>query len=244
MHELTIQAEVRKQVGRGTSTLRRMGKIPGIYYSAGEENIPLAVAEKSLKPFIYTSEAYLVNLTLDNGVSKKCILRHIDFDPITDKPIHFDFQGLQEDRKITIDVPVIITGGTPQGVRDGGILQHILHTLKVSCLPKYIPDHIEINAEALKINHFIHAGDITIENVTILDNPTSAVVGVVPPQKEVEAATATAGAEEITEPEVIAKGKKVEEGEEGAEGEAGAGEKKAEAAPAKEVAKGKEKVKE
>jgi large subunit ribosomal protein L25 len=243
MNELTIEAEVRKQVRRGTNALRRTGKVPGVYYTAGEDNIPLAVPEKSLKPFIYTSETYIVNLTLDNGTSKKCILRDMEFDPITDRPIHFDFQGLREDRKITIEVPVVITGGTPQGVRDGGILQHVLHKLRVSCLPMHIPDHIEVNTETLKINHFVHAGDIKLENVTILDNPTSAVVGVVPPQKEVEAVVAVPGAEEITEPEVIAKGKKVEEGEEGAEGEAGATEKKAEPA-SKEASKGKEKGKE
>lgn len=243
MNELTIEAEVRKEVHRGNNALRRNGKVPGIFYSAGEDNIPLAVAEKSLKPFIYTSETYIVNLKLDNGTMKKCIMRDIDFDPITDRPIHFDFQGLREDRKITVEVPVVITGGTPQGVRDGGVLQHVLHKLRVSCLPMHIPDHIEINAENLKINHFVHAGDITIENVTILDNPTAAVVGIVPPQKEVETVAAVPGAEEIAEPEVIAKGKKAEEGEEGAEGEAAAGEKKTESAP-KEAAKGKEKGKE
>ncbi|MBI1806425.1 MAG: 50S ribosomal protein L25 [Ignavibacteria bacterium] len=237
MRELTLQAEVRTQKGKHTRALRRDGNIPGVFYIHGEENIPITVAEKSLKPLIYTSETHIVNLKLNTGNDKNCILRAIQFDPVTDRPIHFDLQGLRENEEITLEVPITITGGTPVGVRDGGVLQQVIHRLKISCLPKHIPDHIEVNVAELKINHFVHVRDLKVENIAILENENSSIVGVVPPTIEKEPTPGTPVAEEAVEPEVIGKGKKPEEG---AEGEAA--EKKPEvptkaAAPAKEEKK-------
>ena len=225
MREIALQAEIRTELGKRSRALRGAGKVPGVFYIHGGTNIPLAVSEKSLKPLIYTSEAHIVNLKLDNGESRNCILRDVQFDPVTDRPIHFDLQGLRSDEKIHIEVPIMVSGGTPIGVREGGVLQHIIHRLKISCLPKDIPERIEVNAEHLKINQFIHVRDLKIENVTVLENETNSIVGVVPPTIEKEPEPGTVAAEEIAEPEVIAKGKKVEE--EGAETEA-AGEKKSE----------------
>ena len=209
MREITLKAEVRKRVGKGSRALRREGKVPGVYYVSGENNIPVAVLEKSLKPLIYTSETHVINLALETGETKNCILREIQFDPITDRPIHIDLLGLREDRAINVEVPVVVTGAIPVGVRDGGILQSFMHRLKISCLPKDIPEHIEINAENLKINQFVHVRDLKIENVKILENETGAIVGVIPPTVEKEEVPATG--EAPAEPEVIGKGKKVDE---------------------------------
>ncbi len=237
MREITLEATVRTEIGKRSRSLRRNGNVPGVFYIHGENNIPVTVMEKSLKPLIYTSETHVINLKLNNGEGKSCILRDIQFDPITDRPVHFDLQGLRADEKINIEVPIIITGGIPVGVRDGGIIQHIIHKLKISCLPKDIPEHIEINAEALKVNQFIHVRDLKIENVTVLESEASSIVGVVPPTVEKEVVAAEATVETAAEPEVIAKGKKPEE-----EGAAEGGEKKADAgaktvAPAKEEKK-------
>ncbi len=228
MREITLQAEVRNEIAKGLFALRQQGKVPGVFYIVGEQNIPIAVNEKNLKPVVYTSEAQIVNLQLSNGVTKQCILRDVQYDALTEKPIHFDLQGLREDRKITLEIPILVTGGTPVGVRDGGLLQHFVHKLRISALPKDIPNHIEIDGTELKVNHFVHVSDLKLENVTVLEHATLALIGVVPPTVEKEATPAT---EEAVEPEVIAKGKKPEE--EGAEG----GDKKAEAKPTAEAKK-------
>src|ERR1051325_4313730 len=186
MHEITLQAEVRSQMGKHTRGLRRDGKVPGVYYVHGESNIAITVLEKSLKPLIYTSETHIINLKLNDGAQKSCILRDIQFDPVTDYPLHFDLQGLRADEKINIEVPITVTGGTPVGVRDGGVLQHIMHRLKISCLPKDIPEHVEVNAEELKMNHFIHVRDLKFERIDILENPDNSIVGIVPPTIEKE----------------------------------------------------------
>ena len=225
MHEITLEAEVRTQIGKRSRAIRREGKIPGVYYIRGEETVPVAVPEKSLKPLIYTADTHIINLKLNNGETKNCILREVQFDGVTERPLHFDLQGLREGEKITLEVPVLVTGGTPIGVREGGILQQIAYRLKISCLPKDIPEHIEVDGENLKMNQFVHVRDLKIENVTILERESASVVGVVPPVVEKEPTPAVVEGEVPAEPEVISKGKKVEE--EGAEGERPA-EKKAE----------------
>ena len=217
MSEVVLQAEVRTRTGKHTKAMRRSGKIPGEYYSRGEQNIHVAATPFGLKPLIYTSEAHIVSLKLDNGESKTCVLRNVQFDPVSDLPIHFDLQGVRADEELTIEVPVMLSG-TPKGVKDGGTVQHVMHRLKVSCLPKFIPDHIEVNITELGINQSVHIRDIKVDNVKILESESSTIVAVVPPTilKEETPADAAA-ATTLAEPEVIAKGKKPEEGEEGAE---------------------------
>lgn len=221
MSEVVLVAEVRTVTGKQSNRLRYEGKVPGVFYAHGEGNINITATPLALKPLIYTSDAHLINLQLNNGEKKTCILRDVQFDPITDRPIHFDLQGVKENEELTVQVPVIIKG-SPVGVKDGGTLQFIMHKVRVACLPKFIPDHIELDVTNLKMNDSIHVKDITIANVRIVDNEASTVVAVVPPtvvKEETPAAVApdaAAAAAAPAEPEVIAKGKKPAEGEEAA----------------------------
>jgi large subunit ribosomal protein L25 len=218
MSEIILTAEIRKNVGKRVRAIRKTGNVPGIYYGHGQQNIPVSLPAPTLLPLYSTSETHVINLKLDDGSSHLCVLRDVQLDPVTEKPVHFDLFGLNENETLTIEIPVKLTGGIPKGVREGGILQHILHKLKVSCLPKHIPEHIEINVEELSINHSVHVKDLTVANVTIMENATSTIVAVVPPVvvKEPEPAVVAAvpTAEAPAEPEVISKGKKVEEGAE------------------------------
>ena len=229
MSEIAVTAEVRKDIGKKAKQVFKQGKVPGIYYGHGQSNIPIAMAELTLRPLYKSSAASVINLKLDDGFTHTCILRDVQFDPITDRPVHFDLFGLNENEELTIELPVTVKG-IAKGVRDGGILQHILHRLRISCLPKNIPDRIEINVESLEINKSIHVRDLSIPNVKVLENESSTVVAVVPPTvlKEAEAVPGAVPAEAATaEPEVIGKGKKPEEGaeeggKEGATGKASA----------------------
>jgi len=216
MSEISLNAEIRKEVGRRAKALRRTGKVPGIYYGHGQQNISISMQAATLKPLYTTTATYVINLKLDDGSSHLCILRDVQLDPITERPVHFDLFGLSEKEEITLEVPVKLTGGIPKGVRDGGILQLILHKIRISCLPKNIPDHFEINVETLEINRSIHVKDLKTEHIRIMENERSTIVAVIPPTviKEPEPApgTVVAAPEAGTEPEVITKGKKVEEG--------------------------------
>ncbi len=217
MAEIVLNAELRDPKTQRASVTRRRGLVPGVYYSHGEQNINVAVEPLSLNPLVYTSQTNIITLTLKDGTAKKCILRDIQFDPVTDRPVHFDLLGLKENEELTIEVPVVLTGGTPKGVRDGGMLQQMIHKLRISCLPRYIPSKFEINVAELGINELVHVKDLKVENVTVLESEESAIVGVLPPTlvKEEEAAPAVPAEGEAApaEPEVVGKGKKPEEGE-------------------------------
>jgi large subunit ribosomal protein L25 len=218
MSEIVLNAEVRETTGKHAKYSRNMGMVPGVYYARDEKNVNIQVAKTNLDPLVFTSETHVIDLRLKDGSSKKCILRDVQFDPVSDRPIHFDLQGLRENEKLTIEIPIVLTGGIPKGVREGGMVQHIIHRLKVSCLPKDIPEKIELNIADLGINQTIHVRELNVPNVTILDSAESTVVGVMPPAVVKEPEPVAVTEEAIKEPEVVGKGKKAEEGEEAGEG--------------------------
>jgi large subunit ribosomal protein L25 len=215
MSEIVIEAKIRKETGKRTKAVRREGYIPGIFYGHGEESIPIQTTLANLRPVVYTSDTHIIDLKLDNGENKTCIVRNIQFDPITDKIIHFDLLALRANEEVTIGVPIVLEG-TAKGVKDGGMVQHILHRLEVKCLPKYIPEHIAVNIADLAIGDSIHVSAVKLENVEILEDEDTTIVSVVPPTVLKEPTPEEAVAEEEpAEPELVGKGKKEdEEGEE------------------------------
>lgn len=201
MSEVIIQAS-RREAGRSTArTLRRQNVVPGIYYIHGEEPIPVAVHELALRPLIYTTESHLVRMKLDDGSERTCVLKDMSFDPITDRPTHFDFLGVKADEVMRVEVPIVMLGQSI-GQRDGGVVDLVLHRLEVECLPQHLPDHIEVDITNLDIHQSIHVSDISMPNISIVTSGDLAVVTCAPPRVAVDA---TEGA--VTEPEVITKGK-------------------------------------
>jgi len=214
MSEVVLKAEIREAVGKGAKRVRLVGNVPGVYYSHDEKNLNIQVGYTSLAPLVFTSKASVIELRINDGTSKKCIIRDVQFDPVSDKPVHFDLQGLRENEELTMEIPVVLVGGIPKGVREGGLLQHMMHKIEVQCLPKNIPEKIEVNVADLDINMSVHVSAITIPNVIILDNPDSTVVAVLPPVVEkAPVVEEVAAAEAVAEPEVLGKGKKAQEGE-------------------------------
>jgi large subunit ribosomal protein L25 len=188
MTEIVLNAEIRKTGKSASNQLRRSGKIPGIYYAPGDEPLPIAVKETELKKLIYTTEAHVVRLKLGDGKEFQCILKEVEFDPVTDKPIHFDLYGLKAGATVTLEIPVVLVGKAP-GVEKGGVIEHLLHTVEVECPANAIPEHIEVDISALDIGDAIHVKDLKIPNVKILENELAVVVAVVPPRSgEVEEA--------------------------------------------------------
>lgn len=192
MSEIILNAEVRNTGKSVSNQLRRSGKIPGVYYAPGDEPIPIAVKESELKNLIYTTETHIIKLKLGDGKEFKCILKDVEFDPLTDKPIHFDLYGLKVGATITLEVPIVLVGKAP-GVEKGGIIEHLLHTVEVECPSDAIPEHIEVDISHLDIGDAIHVKDLEVPGVKILENELAVVVAVVPPrgveveEKEVEA---------------------------------------------------------
>ncbi|HMS34561.1 MAG TPA: 50S ribosomal protein L25 [Ignavibacteria bacterium] len=207
MSEINLKAKKREEYKESTlNQIRKKGVIPGIYYGHGVGNINIAATEIDLRPIIYTTESHIVNLSFEGDASNySCILKDVQFHPVTDKPLHFDLIALKEGETITIEVSVQLIGNA-QGIRDGGILQHILHKLDVECLPKNIPSHIDVEITNMNINDSIKVSDLKLENIKILNDENASIVSIVPPTVEKE--VVTDGAEGPAEPEVISKAKK------------------------------------
>lgn len=214
MEKIKLEANERKSISKSSrKTLRKNGNVPGIFYSKHSSPIAIDVLERAINPLVFTSKTHLISLILQGHEDLDCIIRDVQFDPVTDRIIHFDLLGLTKGEKIQLEIPVQLKG-TAAGIKEGGVLQHFLHKLDVECLPKDIPEHIEIDITELKIGDSIHVKDINITDVEILNNAESMIV-MVSHQKVVEEAPVTEEtAETVAEPEVIGKGKAEEKEEE------------------------------
>lgn len=217
MATMNLSAHKREDLSNTTTkTGRKKGNIPGVFYHKNASAIAISVKDTALNPFIFTSEVRIINLQIEGSAQgQNCILKDVQFDPVSDRPIHFDLLGISENERIKVEVPLKLVG-IPAGVKDGGVVQHTLHSVEVECLPKDIPSHIDVHIEELKIGDAIHVSDIQIENVEILDSAGATIVSVVPPAVEVVETPVVEGeaAAESAEPEVITKGKKDEDEEE------------------------------
>lgn len=212
MSEILVNGNKRTLSTKGAvNQMRRDGNVPGIFYTKGVEPIPVSVSEKELKPIVFTSETHIINLKIDNGEEYKSILKNVQFDPVTDRVVHFDFLGISADQEIEIDVPIMFEGQA-KGVKEGGIVQQTLHKVTVSCLPADIPQHISINVSNLALGDSIHVRDLVIDKVKFLQNPDVIIVSVVVPRAAIEATKVEAvEGDEKAEPEIITKGKQTEE---------------------------------
>jgi large subunit ribosomal protein L25 len=209
MSELTINAESRKKLGGSTALqLRQQGRVPGILYGHGEPSIPFHVKELDLRPLIYTNETHTVNLNLD-GQPQRCILREVQFHPVTDRVSHIDLIIIHANEKIKIDVPVKLVG-TAAGVKDGGVMDFSLHKLSIEVLPDSIPEHIELDITNLKIGHSLHVSDLPSNDAYTIATDSHAVIVTIAAPKAAEEVVAPTDAV-VAEPEQIKKGKKEEE---------------------------------
>jgi large subunit ribosomal protein L25 len=206
MDKVNLKANLRTDFSKsGRNELRRRGRVPGVFYSKLAEPIALEVPENTINPLVFTSQTHLINLQLDNGSEIECIIKDIQFDPVTDKVIHFDLLGLTTGETVQLEVPIQFKGSAV-GVKEGGQLQHLLHKLEIECLPKDLPQHIEIDITDLHMGDSMHVGSIKLENITILNPSDAVIVAIAHPraEKEVVEGEETAAP---AEPEVITKGK-------------------------------------
>jgi large subunit ribosomal protein L25 len=218
MAEALLNLTIREQTGKKwVRRGRRTGVIPGIFYIRGEKPVSVSVDEKALRSVV-SSKANLIDLKFSNDRSEKCVIREVQWDPLTSRPLHVDLMGIKLTEKITVKVAVRVIG-SPAGVKEGGTLQTMLRELEIECLPLDIPEDISLEVSALKIHDAVHVSDIKLEKVRILNDPEHLIATVLPPKLE-EVPTA-APTEEAAEPEVIGHGKKEEAEGEAAEGKEG-----------------------
>jgi len=198
--------------------LRESGWIPAVIYGQGKPQ-SVVVESRAFYKAVQTSGKNAIFTINVDGKKAPGIVKEIQWQVLTHKPIHIDFQRIDVNQKLELSIPVHVVGESPGVKNAGGILEHIQREIKVKCLPDDIPAGINVDVSKLEIGHSIKVAEITppkgVEFITAGDH---IVVNVVAPKvEEVKPATPTEGAAAgAAEPEVITKGKKEEEGAEGA----------------------------
>ncbi|MXV39175.1 50S ribosomal protein L25/general stress protein Ctc [Flavobacteriaceae bacterium Ap0902] len=174
MKSLTIQGKKRESVGKNsTKALRNADQVPCVVYG-GNEPIHFSADVREFKDLVYTSEAHTVVLELEDGEAIKCILQDIQFHPVTDTIIHADFYAYSEDKPITMNIPVILTGRA-KGIQSGGVLRFNMRKLRVKAIPSKLPDTIEIDITPLKIGNKVYIKDLRNDDYALI-HPDNAVV--------------------------------------------------------------------
>ena len=216
---IKLKAALRKESGKEkVKKLRREGWIPGVIYGHGEETLSIKIKEEDLKKVIHNLPSESTVIEVDVGKKKfNALFQEVTRDVFTDRIIHVDFHILHKGEKVWVKVPIHLTGEC-KGVKEGGIIDFVVREVEVECLPKDIPERIEVDITDLGIGDSFHIGDIdTGGKFTIDMDPHTPIVTIIMPKKmeAVVAAEEEALEEvsEIEEPEVISRGKEVEEEE-------------------------------
>lgn len=218
MATVKLLAVSRRGVGKqGAKHARAEGMVPAVLYGEAQESLPLAVDAHDLRVALSTpfGRNVIIQLSVDGEENTRAVIREMSRDPLSRRIIHIDMQRISENKPVIMHIPVVLTG-EPLAVKEGrGILDHTMRTLEVRCLPRHIPEHIDVDVSSLEVRHSVHVGDLTVPNVEILDNKERPVVEVLQPTlfAEPKAAEAAAPAEgEAAEGEEAAEAPAEEEG--------------------------------
>jgi large subunit ribosomal protein L25 len=208
--EIKIPAEIRQITTKSVlKEYRKKGILPAVAYGSKIKAMYLWVKDRIIEHLIKeTSVEGTVFYLVVDGKEYPVVIKEIQKDPLTDKPIHVDFHVISLKEEIEVKVPIHLKGEEEVLKHTGGIIDFPLREVRIKCLPKNIPQYIEVDISNLKIGQAITVKDIPQEKFVILEPPDSIIVHVLSRKKE-ETPTETV-VTQTTEPEVISKGKKEE----------------------------------
>ena len=201
-----LNVECRETRGkRNARRLRNAGKVPAVLYGHGEQSISLSVPAEELDHAVRRGSR-LVNLT--GGVQQQAFIRELQWDTWGTHVLHVDFTRISEHEKVQVEVTVELRGEAP-GLKEGGVVEQLLHQVQIECEVTAIPEKLEVNINQLNLGESVSASELQLPGkAIILGEPDAVVVQCVLPAalpEEEEGDMAEA------EPEVI--GRKAEEGE-------------------------------
>ncbi|MFW6006000.1 MAG: 50S ribosomal protein L25 [Candidatus Bipolaricaulota bacterium] len=226
----TLQVSERESE-ENPNTLRHEGKLPAVLYGPERDSVSLTINKKKMEELLNEiTRSTRVELELDGDVHD-VFLRDIQYDHLTDEPIHIDFYEVPDDHPVEMKIPVV-TVGTPEGVSSGGILDQLMETITVYGEAKDIPEILRLDVEELEIGDSIHVSDLDLGDLEILTPEDRTVLSILAPRKEIEIdlTEPTIGEELLGEEELEAEEEEEleaeeeleeEEMEEGAAGEEG-----------------------
>ena len=197
MKSVPLTAYGRSVTGRNAvKKLRGAGRVPTVIYGRKRASQSLELNRKEIDKLIShsASENILVDLEISgtNEPKRLALVQDVQHDPLTGEVVHLDFHEVAADEKVTVQVPLEAVG-TPVGVKDGGVLEHVLFKVKVRALPADLPLVLEVDVSNLALGKVLHLGEIPVPaNVEILGDKGAPALTVAEPRTETEEAAATA----------------------------------------------------
>lgn len=203
MSETALVVEVREGTGKGAvRKLRAGGRVPAVLYGQGQITLALAIDTRSFEKVLKAGGA---NALLDLTVSGRgdlgtpvALVKELQRDPIRGSIIHADLYQVDLTKTVEVDVPIHLLG-KPKGIDFGGLLEHTLREVRIECLPRSIPERIDLDVSGLEIGDVLHVRDLPLPNgVTLISDPDLGVAHVAVPQAEEVAPEAAAAVEGAT----------------------------------------------
>ena len=176
MDHVVLNAQKRVNTGSADAArLRRGGQIPAVVYGSSGQAFPIVLdALEFGRKVKGVSESTLLSLVID-GAQHEVFIKDTQRDIFKGVFLHVDFYEVEKGKTLHAKVPIHVVGSA-QGVREGGILEAPLHELEVECLPKDLPEHLEVDVSDLKVNQSLHVRDIKLASgVKVLTNPDQVV---------------------------------------------------------------------
>jgi len=197
-----LVAEIRNDQGKGASRrLRRSGKVPAILYGGRSEASALALDHTKLQLMLDNERFYTTILNIKVGSeSQSAILRDVQRHPYKNQIVHIDFQRVRDDEKLRVSVPLhFVNQATAPGVKtQGGIVSHLRNEVEITCLPKDLPEYVEVDMGAMQLNDTLHLSNLKlpagVEFVDLAHDRDPAIVSIHSPRAEEAAPAAEAAA--------------------------------------------------
>ena len=184
---ITLHAEERAERGKQLQKVRAAGKTPAVFYGPKEEATPITLdskeAEKILKE---AGESTIIDLK-GLGDDKEVLVQDIDYDPLSGAVRHVDFYAIERGKKLEVTTALEFHGEAP-AIKKGGVLTIVLRELEIECLPRHLPQHIDVDLSSLTdIGSQLQVSELTIpEGVEVKANPDDMVAVVHEPEEEPE----------------------------------------------------------
>jgi large subunit ribosomal protein L25 len=200
MKTIEIKGSFRTELGKKSSKqIRKTGNVPCVIYGK-EKNIHFQAHENTFKNLVYTAEAHLVKLSIEDK-EYKAVLKDMQFHPVNDKILHADFIEIFDNKPVVINIPIKVTGDSA-GVLAGGKLSIKRRNLKIKGLAKDLPEYLPIDITELKIHEGKKVGELSYDKIELLDPKKSMVLTIATSrvaQKTDEEVAAEAAAETAAE---------------------------------------------
>ncbi len=197
---VSLTAKLREGKGKQLAkALRRLGEVPCVMYG-GKEVVQFSAKAADFKDLVYTPEFKLAEIDIDGTVSR-CVIKEIQFHPVTEAIVHVDFQKLVDDVRVKVQLPLVLEG-LPKGVKDGGKLIQNVRKIEVKSLPKNLVSQLVVDVSSMEMGQSRRVRDIRLEEgAEILTNGSVPVASVIVPRalRSKTAKLAVAGEEDEEE---------------------------------------------